>query len=223
MNNVAKRVYAVVVIVAAIYGINRLVQAGLEPPEVEMPSWTVHDAPLELGNWRGHRTQLDPKIAAATGADLIEDRAYRNEIGQVVTLHTAMFQKPAAGVRHSPGLCYNANGWKWRGETRENVQVSEDLTIPVNVTTWEKESDTILVAYWYQLGQHILYDRASMGVARLALRGMPKWPVMVKVMIQISVADPNESKAVLLGFVERYAAWLNQPEHRKYLDQWRSG
>ena len=52
------------------------------------------------------------------------------------------------------------------------------------------------------------------------MRGQPTWPVLVKVMVQIPLTDPEDTKAVGLGFAQQFAKWLNQPEHRKYLDRW---
>ena len=41
-----------------------LVRAQTEPPEVEMPKWTFRTMPLQLGDWHGEDTKLDPTIAA---------------------------------------------------------------------------------------------------------------------------------------------------------------
>ena len=54
--------------VLATYGVAWLVKAGLEPPGVEMPDWTFNDMPLQLGQWHGQPTEMDPKIAVATEA-----------------------------------------------------------------------------------------------------------------------------------------------------------
>ena len=34
------------------------------------------------------------------------------------------------------------------------------------------------------------------------------------------MADYEDSKTVALDFCKAFADWLNQPEHRKYLDRW---
>ena len=52
------------------------------------------------------------------------------------------------------------------------------------------------------------------------MRGQATWPVLVKVMVQLPLTDPDDTKTLGLGFVQQFAAWLNQPEHRKYLDRW---
>jgi EpsI family protein len=221
MNGLAVRVYVVVGIVLAAYGISYVLEAATEPPEVERPDWTLRDLPFQLGAWRGEDTEMDPKIAIATGAYFIVNRIYRDESTHIVSLHTAMFEDPAEGVYHSPLNCYLASGWKKLDEKREDVKVAEDLSIAVSLTTWEKEGEKILVVYWFQLGQHVLYGRLDLGGVRWEMRGQPTWPVLLKTMVQITMTEPEETKTAALGFVRQFAEWLNRPAHRKYLDRWR--
>jgi EpsI family protein len=220
MSSVATRLFLVVGIVLAVYGGSYLVQVATEPPELEMPEWSIQDLPLKLGEWHGEDTEMDPKIAVATGAAVIVNRLYRDEMGRVVSLHSAMFEDPAEGIYHSPLNCYRSSGWKKLSETREDVKVAEDLAIPVSVTTWEKDNEKIVVAYWFQLGQHVLYDRFDLGKVRWGMKGQETWPVLFKVMVQIPLTDLEDSKTIGLDFSQKLAEWLNQPEHRKYLDRW---
>ncbi len=88
------------------------------------------------------------------------------------------------------------------------------------VTTWEESGEQGLVVYWYQLGENVVHDRYSLGNVRWKMPGKAKWPVNIKIMLQISVTDLDEAKALIMGFAERVAKWLNQPEHQKYLGQW---
>ncbi len=220
MSKTAIRLLVVVGIIFLTYGVSKLMQVQLKPPEVEVPSWTFRDMPMQLDRWRGEDTQLDPQIAAATGADVIVDRIYRNDVGAVVSMHTAMFKDPAEGVQHSPTTCYRSNGWNLMKETRENIKISDNLTIPVYFTTWEKSGETVYVIHWYQIGENVVYDRLGLGSLRWKMPGKEKWPVNIKVMLQISVSDPEETKAAILNIAEKIAAWLNQPEHQKYLGQW---
>jgi EpsI family protein len=221
MSSVATRLYVVIGIVLAAYGVGWLVQAAAEPPEVEKPDWSVKDLPLKLEKWQGEDTEMDPAIAMATGAYAITNRIYHDDKGRAISLHSAMFEDPAEGVYHSPLNCYRANGWTKKGETPEDIKVSEDLTISVNLTTWEKEHQKIIVAYWYQLGQYVLLSRLDLGSSiRWKMRGQPQWPVLIKVMLQVPVTDPDEAKATVLGFGKIFSEWLNSPEHRQYLDRW---
>ena len=151
---------------------------------------------------------------------MIVNRIYRDEAAHGISLHTASFCDPADGVFHSPLNCYRLSGWRKLGESRETVKVADDLSIAVSLTRWEKEDEKILVAYWYQLGEHVLYDRLDLGGIRWAMRGQPTWPVLIKVMVQLPMTDFDETKTLGLGFIQQFAAWRNQPEHRKYLDRW---
>ena len=219
MNSTAKRLYAIVILVLATYGVSRLVQAETEPPECILPDWTFREMPYQLGNWHGEDTKMDPVIAAATGADIIVDRFYRDDTGVVASIHTAMFKDPADGMRHTPLTCYRAAGWAKVKEVQDNLQLSEDVTIPVNLVTWEKDGEHVMVLYWYQLGGHVLFDRWDMGKLRFAMRGQAKWPALIKMMIQIPASDVDDAKSRALAFAELVAKWEHQPQHRKYFEE----
>jgi len=216
----AIRLYLLSAVVLATFGIAKWEKHALQPPEVQLPSWTFHEMPLQFGDWRGEDTELDPKITAAVGAapGRIVDRNYQDRLGHVVSMHTAMFDDPVEGVYHSPLNCYRANGWELKENTREELRLSDDLAIPVSLTTWQREGSRALVVYWYQLGEHVLFGRLDLGIkVRWSLAGKPKWPALVKVMLQIDAADLEEVKATILSFAEQVARWENAPERRTEL------
>ena len=54
----------------------------------------------------------------------------------------------------------------------------------------------MLVVYWYQLGEHVLFGRWDLGLkVRWALAGKPKWPALIKVMLQIPASEPEDRKS----------------------------
>jgi EpsI family protein len=190
---------------------------SMEPAPVELPAWTFHELPAQIGDWHGEPTTLDPKIVQKTGAvpESIEDRAYHDDLGHTIMMHTAMFNNPTDAVYHIPTNCYRAAGWQQTGQYRETLQISEDLSIPVLVTTWEHENEHLLVVYWLQLGEYVLFDRSDLGwKVRRAFAGRPKWPAMLKVQLSLSANDLDEAKQVLVPFAEEIAKWENQPAHR---------
>jgi EpsI family protein len=127
-----------------------------------------------------------------------------------------MFKSPEAGVYHSPLNCYRSQGWQLMKETRENLPISDGLIVPVSLTTWEREGERVMVVYWYQIGEHVLFGRWDLGwKVRWSLRGRPKWPALVKVMLQMSAPEVEDAKTTILGFAEQVAKWENQPERRK--------
>lgn len=220
MGNTAIRLYLLSAIILATYGVAKWEKYALQPPEVQLPSWTFHDLPTQLGDWQGEDREGDPEIDKAVGAapGRIMNRLYRDELGHVVSMHTAMFTDPVEGVYHSPLNCYRANGWELRDKTREELRLFDDLSIPVSLTTWRREGNRALVVYWYQLGEHVLFGRLDLGLnVRWSLAGQPKWPPLVKVMLQIPVTELEESKATILSFAEQVARWENQPQRRREL------
>lgn len=215
-NNTMLRLYLVAALVPLTYGVARLVQVGLEPPEVEMPSWTFDELPLQLEGWTGKQAELEPELAAASGAAHATNRIYQNATGYNVSLYTATFNNPALGVLHSPMNCYRQTGWLLKNETREYLQLSDGLTIPVSCTTWERRGEKVVVVYWYQLGEHVLFGRWDLGLkVRWSLRNRPKWPAIIKVMLHLPAIDVQDAKVALLGFAKQVAAWENQPSHRQ--------
>lgn len=208
-----------ILIVAALFPLTywgaKLVKVAIEPPLIDMPAWTFNDMPMQMGEWRGENTALDPKIAVATDAKIIVNREYRDNAGHSISLHTAVFDKPAEGVFHSPINCYRTNGFEDISQTQEMLRINDGLTIPVNVSLWKRNHDKVMVVYWYQLGEHVLFGRWDLGVkVRWSLAGKPKWPALIKVMMQIPVADAGDAKTAIMGFAEQVAKWENEPIRR---------
>jgi len=212
----AARLCLVAALFPIIFGGALLVGASLQPPPVDMPDWTFRELPLQLGDWRGQDTELDPDIAKATGADIIVDRVYQDGFGHVISMHTAVFQNPADGVLHSPLNCYRTSGWERLSLSTEHLNVSDDLTLPVSVSVFQNnKNEKVMVVYWYQLGEHVLFGRWDLGIkVRLSLAGRPTWPALIKVMLQIPVTEMEDSKSTILSFAEQVARWENQPSHR---------
>lgn len=214
MSNTALRLWIVVALVVAAYGVSFLVQAGTTPPDVQLPSWTFREMPPQLGMWRGHDEEMDPKITAAIGAHSVVDRTYRDERGYAVSMHTAIFVNPAEGVLHSPVNCYRGAGWRKLSETSGEIPVNDERSMPVSITIWERGGERVVVAYWYQIGEHVLFSRFDLGKVRWAMRGQPAWPATVKVLLQTSAGgDLDDAKTRILDLAEQIGQWINQPSH----------
>jgi EpsI family protein len=217
INGTTARVLIVAALIPLTYGGARLVDAALESPGCDMPDWKFSDMPKKLGDWHGEDSTLDAETALATGATIIVNRVYHDDSQHFIALHTAMFDDPAAGVKHSPLICYLSAGWQKLSQTRANLRISDELTIPVNVSKWEKEKEgrKVLVVYWYQLGEHVLFSRWDLGIkVRWSLAGKPKWPALIKVMLEIPIIEGEDRQSTALSFAELVAKWENQPEHR---------
>ena len=215
--NTAVRVYIVLALLPLTWWAARLMNAAIEPPGVDMPEWSFAEMPRLLGNWQGEDREPDPRIDIATEAklDTIVNRTYRDNAGHFINMHAAMFDNPKGGVYHSPLNCLRSQGWEKLSETRSNLQINDELTLPVDVTYWDRKGEKLMVVYWYQLGEHVLFGRWDLGLkVRWSLAGKPAWPALIKVMFTMPVSEPEEAKAAILSFAECVAKWENQPRHR---------
>lgn len=221
MTSITTRMYVVVALLVGVYGVNRWLQIATGPPETEIPSWSLQELPYRIGDWTGTDVELDPKIAVATGAEVVVNRAYRNDLGGTIYVHAAMFRDPAEGIYHSPMNCYPSNGWTKFDEYYEDLQCSEESTVAARLVGWAKGGERVLVAYWYQLGTHVLHNRFDLGGRiRWEMRGQAKWPVLLKVMLWIPLSGREQERGEFRSFAREVATWLNQPEHQKYFAQW---
>jgi EpsI family protein len=219
MGHPVTRLCMVAALILLVYAGARHMQAALDPPGVDWPDWTFNDLPTQLGDtvvWRGQDAPGDPEVTKASGADVTVSRSYRSESGRQVSLYSAMFKDPSKGVYHSPMYCYPANGWELLGkESKEDLRVFDDLTIPVSLSVWDRKNEKLVVLFWYQLGEHVLFDRMDLGFrVRAALMGRSRWPTLLKIMITVQVSDQKDAEATALDFAELVARWLNQPERR---------
>lgn len=226
INGTAVRVGIVAALMPLAYLGANWVQASLKTPGTDMPDWRFQQMPRQLGNWRGEDTKMDPRLVVQTGArpDTIIERAYHDPQGRVIAMHAAMFDNPSDGVIHSPLVCYQSAGWTRVSENRaylqlppELTQLSDKLTVPVSVSTWEDEktSKKVMVVYWYQLGDHFLFGRWDLGIKiRWSLAGKPKWPTLIKVMMEVPIVEGDDTKATVLDFAEQVAGWMNHTSRR---------
>jgi hypothetical protein len=226
INSTAVRVGIVAVLILLTSLGANWINASLKSPGTDLPDWTFHDLPKQLGGWRGEDSKMDERIAVQTGAkrDTIIERVYRDNLGHNVAMHAATFDNPAAGVIHSPLICYVSAGWKMLSKSDSYVKLPakltglpDELTVPVCVSTWENEKDNkkVVVVYWYQLGKYFLFGRWDLGIKiRWALAGKPKWPALIKVMMEMPIMEGEDPNLPVIEFAEQVAVWENQSSHR---------
>ena len=102
--------------------------------------------PLELGDWRGHASAIDPAIFQATGATTYLNADYVNGKGDTINLWIAYYENQRGGGSvHSPFSCLTGSGWSLlKEETRELAPGK-----PVKVMLMEQGGQKFLVSYWY--------------------------------------------------------------------------
>ena len=83
----------------------------------------------------------------------------------------------------------------------------------ISMSIWVRQSEKVVVAYWYEIGDLTLYERQDLLPAHLAMFGKTKWPVMFKVLLEMPADDLEQSKAELLEMAQVVRQWLgdNRP------------
>ncbi len=182
-------------------------------PPIRQLSLDISRLPIKLGEWRGEECKLDAETFDRTGADVAVNRQYRDDQDHSVTMLLALYRTdPDAGVYHAPTNCYRSNGWRLVSESTVEVPISKEASQRVDLSTWEKRGETILVMFWYRLGDYTLFERWDMGKVRWAMRGQKSWPPLVKVLLQTPTSRGDEfySKARIQEMAARIQTWLNQ-------------
>jgi EpsI family protein len=219
MNRMTIRLGWVIGLVVVVHGGFYVVRSGVSPPKVTVPEWSLEDLPLELPEtkptWVGEVVALDPKIFAATEASAAINRRYHDASGRSLDLHMAMFEDPARGTLHSPTNCYRSSNW----QKVELASIGEMQTLKtpsrpeilVKMGIWESEGRRVLVVYWYEVGDYVIFERGDLFGLRWTMRGRETWPPTFKVMIQVPAGDEQVAKKDALEFAALVRDWIGRP------------
>jgi len=214
----AGRLGILIMLVSAAHGGFVVVRAGTRPGQVRLPARSIHELPRTLGVWhgedperQGEEAEIHAKIFVGTGALDAVDRIYTDRSGHATSLFVALYDDPEAGVYHTPSNCYRSNGWTNIDDVPMPLEVPGRPTISVSLSTWESGDKRIQVLCWYEMGEHVLFDRRDWGLLQFKLRGQTIWPPMYKVLLQTQVL-PGGGPATtrLLDLAGQVRGWLGE-------------
>jgi len=186
----------------------------LDPQRVVMPEWSLHDMPLRLGSWQGSDIQMDPRVFYVIDADVVVDRLYRDREGRCVSMHTAMFTRYNRGVAHNPMLCYRTCGWRLVETSMSPLHLDDGTSASVRFAVWERDGERAVLAFWYQLGDRLVFDRFDLGRARVPFIGQPALPPLIKVLLHMPTIHPREDEAYVRDLGQHVYRWLNHADRR---------
>ena len=215
MNNLTTRLSVAAILVVLIYLGTYAATAAMKPPKVAFPDRPLQDLPRQFvdregTDWEGKDIALNPRVFAAIGAEVVVDRKYQDKAGNEMVVHTAIFEDPVEGMYHSPMNCYRGSGWRNTDQTSLDLKISDELSLPVSLTTWEREGVQKLVVYWYQIGEHTVFHRSDLWSVRWAMRGRETWPALVKVLIDTPIDDPEKAQERIIAFAENIGRWIHE-------------
>ena len=142
---IALRLLLVALCVAATGGALKLAAASDNAPAARLES-----LPFSIDTWRGHDDgRLDAETEQSVQADAYTLRTYTRK-ATAAGLYVAYYATQRSGhTIHSPLNCLPGTGWTWleRGTQRLNAG---GTPIEVNRALAQKDSDRLLLYYWYQ-------------------------------------------------------------------------
>ena len=178
--------------------------------EVQRPTRSLEELPLELGNWTGEDAELDSRTFQVLGTEMCINRNYRDATGHSVALHSALWTQSDSWVPHPPDACYEAAGWTITG--RKTVRLkpkdgSDQSAVSVVLLSMERDGQRICALYWYQIGEQVYVDRDGARNIRRSYWGKPQRPALMKFLLQTLGSDSERAEARLIDIAEQTLGW----------------
>ncbi len=182
---------------------SHLVPNLFRPKEVAMPPPPGLEAiARRFGTWSGTDEALGEEQFTRSEAQQAVARKYRDLTGHQISLLAAVYANPAHGLYHSPTNCYRSNGWTLLDQQRVALVTKTRPAISVSLATWEQKGERVLVLYWYEFGDHILFERGDLFPVQLSMVGRKRWPPTYKVLMETPASSTAQAQLLeFAGFV----------------------
>jgi len=171
--------------------------------EIRLPDEPLSSIPMELGNWQAKDIPFEDRLFRGVGAKEVVSRSYTNcATGRELTLHAALFNTFWRIAPHPPTRCYPSNGWTTLGKEEFKLNALDGTSATARLASFEKDGNRILVLYWFQFGDYVIYDTPGLNKARWEYRDDKTWPPLVKMMIELSANKPEQARKQLKEFAD---------------------
>ena len=180
------------------------------PPLKALESFPETVRTESAGDWVGKDQKLDDQEFNYAQLDSDISRVYTNGAGRSMSLLLGVYNRPAIGLYHNPFNCYDTHGFTLKSQIRKPLQAANRPDTEISITTWEKDRQTYVVAFWYEVGDYTMFERQDLLPTQWAMRGKSKWPVMFKTLIQ-ALGDPDQAKVDVLEMAKSVANGWGPP------------
>jgi len=206
-----KRLVVAAVLLAIVHFVVLALRWERWPSEVAPPAWDLARLPYQFqtqdGTWEGKDTELDAKTFASLKSDQVVDRVYQNRSGEAILLHSSSYTLLERWVPHPPDVCYGNSGWKLDARKDRDLPLGDGRSARVRLYTFSRKGERILVLFWYQFGDELVLDHASLRAARWKLIGQRTWPAITKFMLQTSLTGGGQTEEQLCRFAQVVLNW----------------
>ena len=217
MGNIMVRMGVVIGVLVAVqlgfFFVGNMAHPGMVEPQQPIDDFPMVVRTADAGTWEGKATKLDDRTFNQTEADTIVSRVYFKE-GDSKDTHLlkfllAEYQSPRLGLYHNPMVCYHSNGFTLIGEAEMHpLKARNRPDTKISMTTWKKNNEKVLVAYWYEVGDYTMYERHNLWNTQLAMVGKTQWPVMFKVLLEVPLVESSQAKIEILNMAQSVREWL---------------
>lgn len=171
--------------------------------------------PLQIGEWRGHGSEMEQKIVEVVGVEDYLLRTYRRPDGRTASVYVGFYEQQREGdTIHSPKHCLPGAGW--RPEQNDQIEFPtpgfNGGTTRANRYLIRKGEDRQLVLYWYQSrGRNIVSEYAAKLwlVTDSIFRKRNDGSLVRFIMPLPRDQDLGEGQAVLVSFCQQFLPELN--------------
>jgi EpsI family protein len=163
------------------------------------------------GEWTGIDQKLEKEEFNYAQLDSDVSRLYTNRDNRTMSLLLGIYKIPANGLYHNPFNCYETHGFVLKQKERRPLTAPHRPDTELSLSTWDKDGQKHVVAYWYELGDNTLFERDDLAPWKptlWAMAGKRKWPVMFKVLIEAAGSDTDQAKADVLEMATTVREWL---------------
>ncbi len=109
---------------------------------IPLPSGTLKQLPLQIGDWAGLEVPLDERIVEATDTDDHVNRQYVRRNGKdAVSLFVAYGLRMRDLAPHRPEVCYPGAGWTVDDRRVVDVALDDGSKLPVQIHQFSRGGD----------------------------------------------------------------------------------
>ena len=139
-------------------------------------------------------------------------RVYTKE-NRAIKFLLCEYKDPSRGLYHNPMNCYHSQGFTLMGDAeRLPLAAANRPDTELSVSTWTRNSEKVVVAYWYEVGDNTVFERHDLLDLQWAMRGKAHWPPMFKVLLESPASDTEQAKAELLDMARFVRQWLGEAQ-----------
>ncbi len=116
------------------------------------PNKSFSEFPLEIGDWKGKKSELDQNVYNILGVEDYILANYRKKSNEMVNLYVGFYQSQKEGdIIHSPKNCMPGAGWNIAKSSIESVKMKNTgKSINVIMLSLQKGAEKQIVLYWFQ-------------------------------------------------------------------------